>query len=197
MRTTSDAVRVEHWLNVPARARLPRAQGDGERQPGAVSDEVQLGGGPAAAAAQGMVRRLAEAPPGGRVFPRTRGHAVGPDGTAVDAPERPVDRARGVEVALERVDDAVPQPLARPAPEARRHRRPRAEPLGPVAPRAAGSVAAEHADENEPVVAGVRARDGLRGQQGRDARPLRHGGLMPVTHVAVRRNHRATLSHRP
>lgn len=68
-RAARNADRVEGRGDVLALVRLPRAQRDGERQAPAVSDQVQLGGEPAAAAPQRVVRRLAEAPPSSRVFP--------------------------------------------------------------------------------------------------------------------------------
>ena len=133
----------------------------------------------------------------GPFFPRARGDPMRPDGAAVDTPELPVEPAGGVEVALERLDDAVPQPLPGPAPEARVHRGPRPVALGEVAPRAPGRVAEEHAVEDEPVIPVVRPRGGLRGEQRRDAPPLRVGELMPMSHARRRGNRRATLSYRP
>jgi hypothetical protein len=137
--------------------------------------------------------------PGGWFSPRARGDAMRPDVAAVDAPESPVDLAGRVQLTLERREDAVPEPLARPASEARVHGRPRPVAVGEVAPLAPGRVAVEHAVEHRPVIPVVGPACLRRRQEGRDARPLCLGQLVPVCHAPVldgepaeSRRHRAT-----
>lgn len=100
---------------VHALVRLVGAECDGQWQAVAVSDEVQLGREPTAAAPQRVVGGLA----GSRVFPRARSDPMRPDLAAVDAPQLPVDPARLGQLALERGEDTAPQPLARPPALAR------------------------------------------------------------------------------
>ena len=166
-----DAHGVENARGVHALMRLPRAERDGQRQPVAVSDEVQLGRAPAAAAPQGVVCGLAVRP----VFPRARGDPMRPDMRAVDAPEFPVNPAGVGQFALEHGQDAVPQPLTRPAALTRGDSGPRAVTLGQVAPRAARRMAVEHAVEDAPMIHVVRSARLASGQERRDACPLRRG----------------------
>jgi len=83
---------------VQALVRLPGAERDGERQAGAVRDEVQLGREAAAATPEHVVGGLARRP----VSLRARGVAMRPDVAAVDTPELPVDPAGVGQLALER-----------------------------------------------------------------------------------------------
>jgi hypothetical protein len=96
-------------------------------------------------------------------------HAA-PVSNAVDAPQLPVELHGGGQLALKRREDAVPggrrPPLARPPPLARRHGRPGPVPLGQIAPREAGGVAAEHAVENPPMIGVVRPRVACAGRRG-------------------------------
>jgi hypothetical protein len=62
------------------------------------------------------------------------------DVAPVDAPELPVDPAGIGQLALERGEDAVPQPLTRPAPLARGNRRPWPEARGQATPCADASL---------------------------------------------------------
>ena len=151
-----DADRVEHRLDVLTLVRLPRAEDDREGQPGAVSDRIELGREPAAAAAQGVVG----GPVGARLLrrasysPRPGGMAMRSDGGAVDdTSQLPIELVRGIEVALECVENAVPASLARPPPEARRYGRPGAVALWEIAPGDADRVAVEHPVDDATVLA--------------------------------------------
>src|SRR5829696_674034 len=96
-----------------------------------------------------------------------------PDVASVDAPEPPVDFAGFLKVALKRTEDPVPDPLARPSPEAGCDCGPGAVPLRQIAPRAAGGETIQHPVEDEPVVLARRAGRAPRREQQDEAAPLR------------------------
>src|SRR5690349_4927892 len=105
---------------------------------------------------------------------------------AINAPERPLDLARGVELALERLEDPLPEPLATPAAEARVDRLPRPVALGEIAPRHAGVHPVEHPIEDRAMIAVVRPAGLARRQQRHQPRPLRITELMAAHHPAAR-----------
>jgi hypothetical protein len=106
---------------------------------------------------------------------------VATDEGAVDAPERVIELAPGVELALERREQPVPEPRAAPASEAAVDGLPRPIALGQIAPRHAGVQPEQHAVEDAAVILIGATPGGHGGQQRRQPGPLGLGEFM-TTH---------------
>jgi hypothetical protein len=106
---------------------------------------------------------------------------------AVDAPKRPLDLPRRVQLALEPREQLIPEPIATPAPEARIDGLPWSVAVGQIAPWHAGVQPVEHPIKEQPMlVKGATARR-ARGQQGLEECPLLVGQFMTTQHGSARR----------
>src|SRR5579885_1360993 len=120
--------------------------------------------------------------PAGRFFSRPRGRAAGPDGGPVQAPQRPIDRARLVGLPQQFGGEAVPGAALAPAVEAAVGGLPGAGALGQVAPGRAGDEHPEGGVEGQPVVLERVTPAAVRRQQRFQLGPLGVGQGMAAGH---------------
>ena len=91
-----------------------------------------------------------------------------------------------VELALQGLEEAVPEAHVRPSTEARGHRGPRAVALGQISPPDPGRVSVEHAVEDAAAILTIRAGCFARLQQRRDPRPFGGRERMTTGHTPPR-----------
>lgn len=101
----------------------------------------------------GSPRWASTRPHGLRVFfPRASRGIVRANLRPVDAPQLLFDRTGRIELALQRPEQLIPQPVTRPLPEARLGGLPRAIALRQLAPRNGGVPREEHPIEDRPMM---------------------------------------------